>query len=305
MKKFLFFLLFLFPLFEGCATAGIILLYKNAKLPETQIIRNIQYFNLPGPDSAMNRLDLFLPTGKNWPVMVFVHGGEWTEGDKDLKVAGADVYGNIGRYFASQGIGTAVISYRLIPQVDWKTQVLDVARATGWVYHHIREYGGNPQNIFLAGHSAGAQLATRVALDSSALNVTGLSPRLVCGVIPISGVGYNFLNEETYQMGLDYDVYKTLFNQEELSKSFRKKISPIFFAKKSSPPFLILYAGNEQKEIRHESQKLAGWLMKVGAENQLYSIPNESHKSTVLALSRAKSPAMIMTVFVKTIDCGE
>ncbi len=138
-----------------------------------------------------------------------------------------------------------------------------------------------------------------------ALNVMGLSPRLVCGVIPISGVGYNFLNEETYQLGIDESIYQTLFNKEELSKSFRRKISPIFFAKRSSPPFLILYAARDQKEIKHSSQGLSSWLMKVGARSQLHSIPKESHKSTILALSRAKSPAALMTVFIKTMDCSE
>lgn len=290
---------------EGCAAIGVGLFYKKANLPEAQIIRNIQYSHLPGTDPIRNRLDLFLPKGTNWPVMVFVHGGSWSEGDKDLTIAGADVYGNIGRYFASQGIGTAIISYRLLPQVDWQTQVLDVAKATGWVYQNIRAYQGNPQNIFLAGHSAGAQLATRVALDSSALSVMGLSPRLVCGVIPISGVGYNFLNEETYQLGKDAGIYRTLFNQEDLSPRLRKNLSPIFFAKRSSPPFLILYAAREQKELQRSSQELSTWLMKVGARSQLQAMPRVSHQSTILALSRAKTPAALMTVFMKTMDCSQ
>lgn len=288
-----------------CAPIGIGLYYKKAALPESQIVRNIQYSHLPDRDPILNRLDLYLPEGKDWPVMVFVHGGGWNQGDKDLKVAGADVYGNIGRYFASQGIGVAVISYRLLPHVDWKTQVLDVAMATGWVYHHIDEYQGNPKNIFLVGHSAGAQIASRVSLDSSALNVMGLSPRLVCGVIPISGVGYNFLNEETYQMGKDADIYKTLFNTEDLSRIMRKRLSPIFFAKRTSPPFLILYAARDQKEVRHASQGLSKWLIKVGAKSQVYMIPKESHKSEILALSRAKTPAALVTVFIKTMDCAE
>ncbi|MDP2599951.1 MAG: hypothetical protein Q8P84_04360, partial [Deltaproteobacteria bacterium] len=147
--------------------------------------------------------------------------------------------------------------------------------------------------------------ASRVALDSSMLSIIGLSPRLVCGVIAISGVGYNFLNEEAYQLGIDEGVYQTLFSKDGLSKSFRKKLSPIFFAKRSSPPFLILYAARDQKEIKHSSQDLSKWLMKVGAQSQIYSIPKESHKSTVLALSRAKSPATLMTVFIKTMDCSE
>ncbi len=291
-------------LFSGCAPIGIGLFYKKSTLPESQIVRNIQYSHAPDADPIMNRLDLFLPSGKNWPTMIFVHGGSWSEGDKDLKVAGADVYSNIGRYFASQGIATAVISYQLLPKADWKTQALDVAKATAWVYQHIHEYHGNPNNIFLAGHSAGAQIASRVALDEEMLGSLGLSSKRVCGVIPISGVGYNFLDEETYQLGKKEGFYPILFRQAELSKKMRRKISPVFFAKRTSPPFLILYAARDPKEIKRSSQKLSTWLMKVGARSQLYSVPKVSHKSMILALSRAKTPAALMTVFIKTLDCS-
>lgn len=290
---------------NGCAAFGVGLLYKRSDLPDAQIVRNIQYAEPSQSDLAKNRLDLFLPQGKDWPTMVFVHGGTWSEGDKDLKVAGADVYSNIGRYFASQGIATAVISYRLMPAVDWRSQVIDVARATSWVYRHIGAYHGNTKNIFLAGHSAGAQIATRVALDSSVLNTVGLSPRLICGVIPISGIGYNFLNEETYQLGKEEHIYEILFNQEELSKNLRKKMSSVFYAKRSSPPFMILYAAKDQKELKNASKELFDWLTRVGARSQLYMIPKETHESMVLALSRKKSATDLMTVFMKTMDCSE
>ncbi|MDO8527235.1 MAG: alpha/beta hydrolase [Deltaproteobacteria bacterium] len=300
---FIVFFLFLFILLEGCSTVGVALYYKKAKLPEAQIVRNVPYTKSADADPVKNSLNLFLPKGKNWPTMVFVHGGMWIEGDKDLKVSGADVYGNIGRYFASQGIGVAVISYRLLPSVDWKKQLLDVARATGWVYRHIHEYKGDPKAIFLAGHSSGAQLASRVAMDLSFMSSMGL-PQVMCGVIPISGAGYNFLNEETYQLGLEEGVYKELFNQETISKPFRKKISPVFYARKSSPPFLILYAGREEKELQQESLKFYNALVKAGTPSQIYSIPKERHKKMVLTLSHAnKMPAKLMMVFMRTLDC--
>ncbi len=289
-------------LFGGCATFGIALLYKKVDLPDTQVVQNINYSD---SNNVLNRLDLFLPKGKNWPTMIFVHGGGWNTGDKDLKVAGADVYGNIGRYFASQGIGTAIISYRLMPGVDWKTQIMDVAHATAWVHDHIHEYNGDPKSIFLAGHSAGAQLASRVALDPSVLQSLGLSPQILCGVIPISGVGYNFMNPETYEYGKKLGAIEALFNREELSKILRKKLSPLFFAKQASPPFLILYAAKDEKEIKHDSKRFDLALKEVGAQRQLYSVPKVNHKSMILALSHAdKFPASLMMVFMKTCECG-
>ncbi len=290
---------------SGCASLGVALLYKKVDLPEAQVVRNIAYSNSTHPDAVLNRLDLFLPKGKNWPTMVFVHGGGWNTGDKDLKVAGADVYGNIGRYFASQGIATAVISYRLMPAVGWKTQVMDVAQATAWVRNHIHEYNGDPESIFLAGHSAGAQLATRVALDPSALQSLGLSPQMLCGVIPISGAGFNFMNNEMYKYGQEQGAIEAVFNRTELSKILRKKLSPINYVKRSSPPFLILYASQDVKAIKNDSRHFDEALKQVGAQRQLYSVPKVSHKSMVLALSHAnKMPATMMTVFMKTCECG-
>lgn len=295
----------LLVLLNGCATLGITLLYKKVNLPDTQVVKDISYSDGTDSDIARNRLDLYLPKGKNWPTMVFVHGGGWNTGDKDLKVAGADVYGNIGRYFASQGIGVAVISYRLLPGVDWKTQVMDVAKATAWVHGHIHKYKGDPKSIFLAGHSAGAQLASRVALDPSILQSLGLSPQILCGVVAISGVGYNFMNHEMYEYGKDEGAIEALFNKKELSKILRKKLSPIFFAKRASPPFLILYAAKDEKEIKHDSQRLDDTLQKVGAQRQLYSVPKANHKSIILALSHAdKFPASMMMVFMRTCECG-
>lgn len=291
--------------FSGCATFGIALFYKKAKLPNSQIVRDVKYSDALDADVNRNSLNLFLPEGKNWPTMVFVHGGGWNEGDKNLKVAGADVYNNIGRYFASQGIATAVINYGLLPKVDWRAQVLDVAKATGWIYRHIQEYHGDPHAIFLVGHSAGAQLASRVALDNSFLNSLGLSPQIIRGVIPISGVGYNFLDKEMYQFGQKKDSIQENFHTDDISRSFRKKLSPIFYAKRVSPPFLILYAAHDPKEIKHASQKLDTTLMKVGAESQLYLIPKQNHKSMILALSRAKIPATLIELFMKTLSRAE
>ncbi len=89
---------------------GIKFFYKKADLPSNQILHNAYYDPLGTP--TKRQLDLYMPTGTHWPVVVFVHGGAWTQGDRSLKIGGADVYGNIGRFLASHGTGAAVISYR-------------------------------------------------------------------------------------------------------------------------------------------------------------------------------------------------
>src|SRR6185295_1887655 len=110
--------------------AGMAVLFKPVSLPENQVRRDIPY---RGESSdSKHRLDVFLPEGTGWPVFVFVHGGGLTSGDKGLRVSGAEVYGVIGRFYASRGIGVAVINYRLHPKACWRDQVEDVAHATAW-----------------------------------------------------------------------------------------------------------------------------------------------------------------------------
>src|SRR5256885_11412708 len=111
------------------------LLYGPVPLAEGQVQRDICYRE--GSEDSKHRVDLFLPPGSGWPILVFIHGGGLSSGDKALKVSGADVYGNIGRFYAAQGIGVAVINYRLQPNVNWREQVEDVAHAIAWVHSHL------------------------------------------------------------------------------------------------------------------------------------------------------------------------
>jgi acetyl esterase/lipase len=114
-----------------------------------QVYTDIAYYDGPDAHPIKHRLDLFVPEGlKDAPVLIFVHGGGWTSGDKNL-------YSFVGRAFAEQGFVTAVINYRLSPQVQHPAHIEDVARAFAWVYRNIAQYGGNPEKIFVMGHSAG------------------------------------------------------------------------------------------------------------------------------------------------------
>ena len=208
---------------SGCGLLlrlGVGLVYDRVDLPAEQVIRDVAYAD---DGLAKHRLNLFLPTpdsvradraADGWPTVVFVHGGGWTEGDKDLEVGGADVYNNIGRFFASRGIGAATVSYRLLPGVRWPAQIDDVAAAVAWLHAHVADYGGDPDGLILMGHSAGSQLAVRVALDPEPLRSLGLAPDLVCGVIAVSGAGYDLRDEETYALSDDPGYYARRFDPE-------------------------------------------------------------------------------------------
>src|SRR5262245_20984826 len=84
-------------------------------------VSDVAYYTGADADPVRHKLDLYLPEGaKDYPVLVFVHGGTWRSGRKER-------YAPLGRVFARQGIGTVVINYRLSPQVKHPAHVQDVA----------------------------------------------------------------------------------------------------------------------------------------------------------------------------------
>src|SRR5262245_18121268 len=130
---------------------------------EVQVVSNLAYYDGKDADEVRHKLDLYMPKGKkDFPVLIFVHGGAWSMGTKDL-------YGPLGKVFAKNGIGTVVINYRLSPKVQHPAHVQDVARAFAWTHKNIAKHGGNPDQIFISGHSAGGHLVALLATDESHL----------------------------------------------------------------------------------------------------------------------------------------
>ncbi|HEX5036061.1 MAG TPA: alpha/beta hydrolase [bacterium] len=263
-------------------------MYQKTEIPEDRIHRDLPYRDLPaGPAGEKQRLDLYVPNGKNWPVLVFVHGGGWDSGDRQYEVAGADIYANIGRFFAAHGVGTAVISYRLLPDVTWQEQIRDVAGAVAWVYKNATRYGGDPKRLFLSGHSAGAQLAARVALDPKPLQDEGLSKKIVSGVIAVSGAGYQIEGEELRSTrGGRKGYYQRRFQQDDPTDGWRTEVSVLRFVDKSAPPFLLFYGSAEPTSLIEQSELLAKRLQDAGVPAKLAVIPHRDHVQTVMTLSR-------------------
>lgn len=304
------------------STLGVVampFLYDEVALPAEQVVRDVPYRNGDGADAEKHRLDLFLPslstgadaspsTGEDaegWPVVVFVHGGGWTHGDRALRFGGADVYGNIGRYLASHGIGAAVISYRLQFEFEWTDQVEDVARAVAWVQTHAAGYGGDPEAVFLMGHSAGAQLAAYVAFDGNSAGRHGLEP--VCGLIPVSGAGYDLEDEETYERGASRRYYRRRFrtSEEIPDEDWMRRASAVHRIGPNAPPALVLYAEDDWASLHRQAAVLEGALNRADVPVRLLRIAEEDHYTVVLALTddaRAAGPSVLD--FVRRTTCG-
>src|SRR5262245_25453910 len=107
---------------------------------EVEKIGDVPYYEGAGADKVKNKLDLYLPKGKNeFPVLFFVHGGAWSYGDKN-SIFG--LYQRFATFWARQGVGTVVTNYRLSPGVKHPEHIKDVARAFAWTARNIGKYHG-------------------------------------------------------------------------------------------------------------------------------------------------------------------
>ena len=124
-----------------------------------------------GAAGARNRLDVYVPAdagqarsdaASGAPVLVWIHGGGWILGHK--RQQGRPLI----EEFLRHGWVCVSINYRLSPRVKYPEHLVDCKRALAWVHEHIGEYGGDPARIVVSGGSAGAQLASMVALTQGA-----------------------------------------------------------------------------------------------------------------------------------------
>ncbi|OQX95264.1 hypothetical protein B6I21_06330 [candidate division KSB1 bacterium 4572_119] len=206
---------------------------------------NIPFDDPPATGGDKHKLDIYHPVGKsNNPVLVFYYGGAWKQGDKNM-------YMELGNTLAGYYSITTVIANYELSTDPWNAvhpdHIEDVAKAFKWVYENIQEYGGDQENIFLFGQSAGAHLVSLLATDTNYLNAHGLSTDVIKGVISMSGAYdlYDLVEWPNNPLGLDAAEvlqYKTLclnafgsWEEAQLDNA-----SPAKFIKMNQPPFLII-----------------------------------------------------------------
>jgi acetyl esterase/lipase len=290
---------------ELAERAAVTLFYREAVLPVERVHKNLGYWNDPQRAASKHRLDLFVPKSESWPVMVFVHGGSWRSGDKEIIFGGVDPYGNIGRFYAARGIGVAVINYRLQPSVTWREQLIDVARAMAWIHENADDYGADTRAVFLFGHSSGAHLAARAALDRQLLQQVGVRPGIPCGVIAASGAPYDIADEKTYELGTNPAIFERPFRGTDVNNRWKYDASPLHLVTSAAPPFLLLHGAWETKGLKRQNQIMFSALRDAGVPSRLAETAWDGHFIMIASLSRPNSEASAAVLeFIRTTKCG-
>ncbi|WP_201985077.1 alpha/beta hydrolase [Hymenobacter rubidus] len=233
----------------------------------------------PDFDSARHILDVYspnkpVPNGAGYPVVLFIHGGSWTSGNKNI-------YTFIGRRLAKQGVVAVLINYRLAPPVHVPEQAADCARALAWTVQNIKQYGGDPARVFVMGHSAGGGLAALLATDDELLARYGLPRNPVRGAILDDPAGldmYSYLKEMKYEGDAQY---KVPFGNDPL---VWKSVSPIYKIKPGLPPFIFYIGGETYPSISGSSGRFRDRLKVTGQPAPYTVIPGRHHIPMVLQL---------------------
>ncbi len=228
-------------------------------------------------------LDVWMPEqtdGGPRPVIIFFHGGGWVKGDRAA-------YAFAGRAFASRGFVVVIPDYRKVPQVRFPAFVEDGAEAVRWTRDNIARFGGDPERIALAGHSAGAHTAVTLALDPRWLDAAGVEPDIVKAAVGLSG---------------PYDFYP--FDKKRSIDAMShwptpRDTQPIAFARADAPPLLLVTSSKDTVVRPYNTENLAAKLRELGAPVQTANYESLSHEDVVMALSRpfrGKAPVLDRSV---------
>jgi acetyl esterase/lipase len=238
-------------------------------------------------------LDIYAPAdpaGKRLPVMFWIHGGGWQAGDKSDVALKPKVLTDRGFVFVAT-------NYRLLPDVTMDELIGDVARSVGWVHRNIAQYGGDPNRIFLGGHSAGAQLAALLCTDDRYLKKEDMSFAVLKGCVPVDGDSYDLP-----KIIMTAEHRQTLYGGKMFTFGHRQKfgndpekhiaLSAVTHVAKDKgiPPFLLLYfSGNP--DTRAQAERLASVLQAASIPAKSYGKSDTNHNRLNDDLGKPDDPA--------------
>ncbi|MGH8207274.1 MAG: alpha/beta hydrolase [Steroidobacteraceae bacterium] len=247
---------------SACMQLGFLTVNTAASFSDFTRRTNIAY----GPLLA-NRLDIYLPAhAQHCPVVVFFYGGGWKDGDKAS-------YKFVGAALAAAGIIAVIPNYRLYPKAKFPAFMHDAARAVAWTRSHARQWGGDPAQLYLIGHSSGAYIAVMLALNQQYLRQVGGSTRWLRGVVGLAGP-YNFLP-------FTDEYLKDLFGPPA---NFERS-QPINYVRAGAPPLLLMQGLRDTTVSPSNTRSLAAAMRRVGGTVTTRYFKHAGHAELVAAFS--------------------
>lgn len=225
-------------------------------------------------EDIYQRIALFVPPRPNGTVLMYMHGGGWVSGFKEMLAFMAPGLTEAGILFASAG-------YRLAPAHVFPAGYDDAARAFAWLHANVSRYGGRPERIFVGGHSAGGHYAALLAVRRDWRDRLGLPEDAVRGCLPVSGV-YDL----TASGGLSQ---RPRFLGPEGSGSEREA-SPIFNIQGVPPPFLLAWGSQDFPHLVRQAPRMQQALLEAGGRAISTVLEGRTHFTASLATAEDDMP---------------
>jgi acetyl esterase/lipase len=242
----------------------------NATIPKCGYVRTR---NIPYGDQPRLKLDVYRPpcaAPNGTPgakVVIFLYGGDWTSGNKSD-------YFFVAQALASKGFVAVLPDYRLYPEVVFPKFVEDGAAAIRWTHDHAREFGGDPDHLYLLGHSAGAHIAALLNLDAHYLKAVGIDRSVLRATCALSGP-FDFVPG---------DSDRGAFNMKK-GDTPDPAIEPLHFANGDSPPMLLIQGLADNVVLPKNSIELNQAIKAAGGDVRYLTYRKLDHPGTVLAFA--------------------
>lgn len=241
---------------SGCERAVFAVANRGLPPPESSVAF--------APDVGLS-LDVYRPArgGGAAPVVVFFYGGAWQRGAREQ-------YRFVGRRLAQNGVLAIVADYRTWPRAGFPAFVDDAARAVAWTKANAAAHGGDPSRVFVAGHSAGAQIAALVGADRRYLAAHRLQPRDLAGVIGLSG---------PYDFAIT-GQYVPIFGPP----AQWPQAQAVNAVDGDEPPFLLVHGDADRVVEAYDSRLMAQRLQARGVPARLLMLPGGAHTAPLQGL---------------------
>ncbi len=254
--------------FSQSCTMGLVRMAERKQARATIPTGGTEYSYGDHPKQALDFYPASDPA-KRPPLVIFIHGGGWTVGDKKSGT------GDKAKYFTAHGYAFASLGYRLVPDADPAGQATDIAAAVAYLRGRAKELAFDPDRIIISGHSAGAHLAALVSSDERYFKAAGVPLSAIRGTVLLDGAGYDVATQMNDNGGpLLAKLYTGAFGTDPANQ---KRLSPITYAKSPNVGHWLMIHDAKRKDATSQTRDFAAALDKAGDETRILAVPNSSH----------------------------